>query len=270
MVKKLFKHEFKAMFRSLLPIEGVILGIGILARFILFFEQDTTAFDIVYGSTIAALVIALIAGPVAAFVLGITRFHKNLFTGEGYLSFTLPVTPTQHLYVKVITAVVMEILAVLVAVLTFCIATSGDLLTEVIKAGTYLIKLAFTQLSAIDLSFYIVEIILFLIVSAFYGYLVIYACISLGQTAKKNRTLCAVGIYFGYYMISQTVGTVFVVAINALTQLDFFNKIISFLEEHPYETAHMAFCGVTVWYAILSVVFFFISRFVMRKKLNLE
>lgn len=270
MVKKLFKHEFAALMRSLLPIEGVILGIGILARIVLIFEQDTTAYNIIYGSTVFALIVALIAGPVAAFILAIIRFHKNLFSGEGYLSFTLPVTPVQHLYVKVVAAVVMEIAAVIIAILTFCIATCGTILTEVIKAAEYLINLAFANLSALDLSFYIVEGVLLLLVLAFYSYLVIYACISLGQTAKKNRTLCAVGVYFAYYMICQIAGTVFAILFTVLSKLELFIKILEYIERHAYETIHFALCGITVWYAILSVVFFIICQFVMKKKLNLE
>ena len=58
-----------------------------------------------------------------AVVLGVIRFYKNLFTKEGYLTFTLPVTSTQHILVKSTTAVLVQIVSIIAIMLSFYVFT---------------------------------------------------------------------------------------------------------------------------------------------------
>ena len=58
MVKKLFKHEFIAYMRALLPMHLIMLGVAALTRFVYFFENESTSFMIVGRSSIIALVIS--------------------------------------------------------------------------------------------------------------------------------------------------------------------------------------------------------------------
>ena len=51
--------------------------------------------------------------------------------------------------------------------------------------------------------FYIIEVLLLILVAIICGYLLIYACISIGQLARKNKILAAVGVYFGYSVVLQ-------------------------------------------------------------------
>lgn len=270
MVKKLFKHEFLALFRSMLPIECIVLGVGILTRIVAAVENDTTVYDIISGSSIFALIVAAIGGVAAAVIFGILRFYKNLFTQEGYLSLTLPVTASQHIWVKAATAALFQFIAVVVAVISLCIAASGDLLTELFKAAGYILDFVFKNLKPLHISFYIAEFIVLLIISMFYEYLLVYACICIGQRARKHRVLLAFGAYYIYYIIVQVLGTVLSVLLVVLEETLFFEKLLMFFEKHAYGCIHGILIGSIILTALMSFVYFLISRYIMRKKINLE
>ena len=99
MVKTLFKYEFKSYLKTLIPFNIVLLSIAAFTRLIQFFDLDIVGYDVVYDIVFAlatmTYVLAIVACFAAVFVMAIIRFYKNLYTAEGYLSFTLPVTPGQ-------------------------------------------------------------------------------------------------------------------------------------------------------------------------------
>lgn len=270
MVRKLFKHEFAALFRVLLVVDAIVLGVGILARVLLCFEQDTTWFHIVCAMTMIAFFIVLIGGPIAAFVLSIVRFYKNMYTGEGYLTFTLPVTPEQHLWVKATTAIAVQLLAVLVSIVSFCIAFSGETMAEICQVIGELFHSLFLYLDTTHLIFYFLELAIWILVTLFSGHFLYYARISLGQTARKNRVLCAVAFYFAYYIITQMLGTALIIVLGIVGNTTFFDNVIHFLEVYPYESVHILLVGLIVLTGFMALLFFSINRFVMRKRLNLE
>ncbi len=266
MVKKLYKHEFEAYLRVWVPTQLVFLGIALLARLIQLFESETTVYNIINGSSIFAFVLALLVSVGLTFVFSIVRFYKNLFTGEGYLTFTLPVTPTQHILVKLFTAVAFQAATVVVALIATSVITAGDVFVEIMKAIAYLWKLVYRELGA-HLPFYVAEFSVLLIISIFHSLLLFYGCLAVGQLTNKNRVLLAVGVYFGYYFATQILGTVLLVVGSAT---GIFGVIEDFFLYQAREAVHWALCGSTVWYAALGVAYAFIIRHILKHKLNLE
>lgn len=272
MVKKLFKHEFLSLLRLMLPVECAVLGAGILVKLMTLFETENFIFEAILVFAFLIMVVAVSAGNVAAVIFGVIRFYKNLFSTEGYLSFTLPVTPAQHIIVKAVTITVFEIIAGIVAVISFCIATSGEFLVEIFKLIYFLIEEAFVKLNPLHISLFIVELIIALVVSVFSKYLLFYSCITIGQIASKYKILAAVGVYAAYSMISGFISTVFniVVAGMSIAFEDFSVKIGNFIEVHPYFCMHTVFLGAIIIGAIIASIFFLISNTIIKKKLNLE
>lgn len=273
MVRKLFKHELKAYLRVLLIVWAGMLGVALLARGVQFFEQDSTVYDIVNGSSILAYVVGLLACMAFPFILAIVRFYRNLFTGEGYLTFTLPVTSFGHIWVKLAAGVVMQAATVLVMLLSAIIILSGDVLAEVFKAGDYLLTRIYTDIPElkIQLPLYFAEFLLLTVVSFAAELLLYYTCICVGQLTRKNRILTAVGVYFGYYFTCQILQTILTVLITFVPDMDkFLQPIFTFADKHPYGFFHLLLGGIIVLSAGLGVAFFAISHAIVSKKLNLE
>ena len=265
MVKKLFKHEFRSYWRILIPVWCVLLGIAVFGRLLFLLESDTVIYDIVSGSSIFFYVLSVIVALVFPLVLAVIRFYKNLFTGEGYLTLTLPVTTGQHIRVKVVTAVTVQLATLLVVLLSAAVFTVGEVLVEVCKAIGYIFS-HLAPLTKGHLVFYALEFILLLVVAWFAEFLLYDTCIAIGQLFKKNRVLAAVGVYFGLYMITQVVGTIGV-TISAFLDWEAIGELIA---KHWIWFVHLVLCGGLVLCAILAVVYYIITHHIVCKRLNLE
>ncbi len=270
MVKKLFKHEFMAQLRLWLPMQIILLAVALFGRIVQFFETDTTPYDIVFGSSVIIYVLALVVSMILTVVFGIVRFYKNLFTHEGYLSFTLPVTTDQHILVKTLVSSCAMVGSLVVAFLSFAFFTAGEVFIEVMKAAGYLVKRFIQEVGNINFSFYLAEGIALLAVCLLGGFLLYYACIALGQTFKKNRVIGAVGVYFIYYAINQFFGTLLVIVINFLSGTSFFDAIVEFIDTCPEGFVHIVLIGLLLFAAVMAGVYYLVIRLVIRNKLNLE
>ena len=265
MVKKLFKYEFFALWRLMGPVWGVLFGVSILGRFVQLFEQDTMAYDIINGSAIFFYVIALLACLGCPFVFSITRFYRNLFKGEGYLTFTLPVTTDQHILVKLVVAVLTQLTTLVAAAISAVLITLGDVGTEIFKAIGYLLKLVSKEFG-VHLPLYIAEIAIGVIVLFAVETLLFYTCICIGQQSKKNRVLAAVGAYFGIYVIQQILSTILMLIGIGID----WEPLGVWVFDHPFATIHIAICGAIVLAALIGGLFYWVSRHLMIHRLNLE
>jgi len=269
MVKKLLKHEFMALSRMLVPMYIILLGLSVITRVIFAFETGSLIYDIISSSSVAVLLIGLLVGAIYTTVSCIIRFYRNLFTKEGYLTFTLPVSVEAHLGTKLFTAVVADFATLGVMFISFCIATSGDVLVEVFKAAGYLLGEASDVLGA-NLGFYIAEAFVLIIVAAASTYLLFYACMCIGQLAKRSRVLLALGVYFGYYYLTQIIVTLGIIMMTVIEDSKFVADLLDWIGNHPFETIHIGLLGTIAVTAILGGVYYLIAHSIMKKKLNLE
>lgn len=269
MVKKLLKHEAIFYYRTMLPMLIVLLGMGIITRFVWFFEGENTTFSIVSTSALIVLIVAMVVGIVMSVIVGVKRFYTNLFTSEGYFSFTLPVTTSQHIFTKTLMAVACFIATLIAVCISGAIAMGTDVLFEVFKAMAYLAGLYFKS-TGVHGVFYIIEVVILFLLSITATYLLLYACITMGQLARKNRVLAAFGVYFAYYVLCQVVGTVFVILFYTYHKYIPFERLLEFASNHPFAAGHWLFVICIAIAALFCIVYFVICNVIMKKRLNLE
>ena len=134
MFKKCLKYDLRAVWKVWWILAVSVTGLCIVGSLGLrFFIQNVSMGEepvstpIMIGSIFAMLlfiasIIALIAFVVVTFILVYYRYYKNLFTDEGYLTFTLPVR-RQTLYLsKTLNALIWEVASVVVVVLNVLFA----------------------------------------------------------------------------------------------------------------------------------------------------
>lgn len=269
MVKKLFKHEIDAYIRTVIPMHLVLLGVAIMSRFLQLFENDSDAYAIVFSSSIVAYVVTAIVCLVLTIFFCIKRFYSNLFTHEGYLSLTLPVTSTQHIMVKNTVAVLAQIASIIMIIICTCALGMGDVCVEVFKAIGYMLNVFYNTFDY-HATLFIIEAIVTLVLGIAGSMMIYYACIALGQRAKKNRVACAIGVYFIYYLIYQAIGTVFIILFTVFYDAWNIEKLVQYLSNHPTVSIHLYFGLFFVISAILYTIGFIITKRTMDRKLNLE
>lgn len=268
MVKKLIKYDFSSYLRLLLPVQLVLIGIAALNRIIQLFEDTSSSvYNIIFVSSLVLYFIAIAVCLLLTTIVAIVRFYQGMYTNEGYLTHTLPVTPSQHIFAKLIISVIFDIGSLVAVFLSFMVITLGEMNIEIFKAGFFLLGKAFEHLEW-HMVIYAVEVLVLMLVAQATAYLMLYFCISIGQLASKKKVLLAFGVFFGLYVLTQILGTV---AIIIVTNMDYkvIERISGWIADNYKAFMHLANGCAILIEAVLGAVYFLIIRFIMSKKLNL-
>ncbi len=283
MLKKLIKHDFKAVARTWWIIAVVVLCMSIIGAYMLTLvsksaENETfSLIDVVGVLFIIACVFAIIGSIIATVSLAFNRYYKNLFTDEGYLTFTLPVSRRDILLSKTINTFIWIILQGVLTVLCIGIfALFGMSAAEsVFEFDISLFSdLLSTLLPEAELGLwipvFIVESILLAIVTLIFYICLVQLSITVGAV-MVNRAKVVVGILV-YYAINTVV--------SWITQLCMTVATILFDSEMGIILTNAGinqWCGVSAFavliYTVMMVAFttvvFFVTQGILERKLNI-
>ena len=270
MVKKLLKHEFIYYGRSFGLFLPIVLVIGLMTRLFRFFDNGNILTGIAAGSSILLLVVACFTLIMMSSIIGIVRFYKNMYTAEGYLTFTLPVTNSQHIFVKLLVSLVCQAVCLVTVLAAASIALAGETFLHVVGSLGAAIRMLGDQCGAGNLVVYGLEFGILLLLSVISNMLLYYACITIGQTAKKNRILMAVVTYFIYYAISQVIGTVFSMVVMVFSLSGSLGDIMDWIERNPVPILHVFLFFAILTSAAFGAVCWVVTQRIMSRRLNLE
>lgn len=138
MLGKLLKYELKSQAKIMFTIIAGILVMGISMTVLFKVNFAAAGYSSIWLAESASMrifgtittlfggvcIIALCAAALATIIILAYRFYKNLFSNEGYLSFTLPVSTNAQLMSKIITSLLWIILiaiALIISVSVFCV-----------------------------------------------------------------------------------------------------------------------------------------------------
>ena len=113
MLKKLFKYEWKAFWKVPTAINvflGIITFIGIISLASPFWELDMRGIEIMLGLAVFFYILAIAAGSIGVVIAITARYYRNIYTDEGYLTNTLPVTARQIILSKLFTGVIWSLI----------------------------------------------------------------------------------------------------------------------------------------------------------------
>lgn len=206
MLKKLLKHDFKALFKYWWIVAVVTAGLSALSGkciTILESEKEIPAvLDVSAGIALMLTYIGVIVFAVFSTVMIFIRYYKNLFTDEGYLTFTLPVKRSDILNSKLISAAVFEFVTFLVigldVLLMFFVAFYKDILKKEFFIGIKEVAAAIWKELGGYIFVYLLEGILIMAAFSVLSILLLYICITIGSIiAKKAKVIASIGIYYG-------------------------------------------------------------------------
>lgn len=287
MLGKLIRDEFRAVNRLLVPIHGAMLLFSLL-QFLLQFlyntvyrAADASATDYSAGSWVLSIIFTLLLSLAVTSVYTVTywylravRFRNNLFTDEGYLMQTLPVSSSQLVGAKLIVSMIWTVLDGIFVVLCFCLLNFGH------SFFTYLMEDLLNNLK--DLSGYfqlptalglLLCLLLFLIQTAV-GILLIYLCITIGHSFTHHKIIFSIAIYIGInvarsifeFLIMQLIGMSNIFYLRSSNLLYFF-----FLH---YDDVALPFLAAWSFGFLLNLLLaiglFLVNAYWMQSHLNLE
>ncbi len=266
MLGKIMKHEFKSTYRIFVPIYiGLALLISAACLFIqLLKHYDSTPLTIISGFGIILLVFGIIFVFISPYIFLSMRFYKTTATREAYLTFTVPAETHQILLGKFIISYAWTIATLILAYFSIVI---------LFAAGGAQIKDMTNFLFAIfegDTNLMIIQIIS-LLLSCALSILQIFAAISLGQLVRDHRVIASLAFYAALYTVQQIVSVVVLLPFmitemgkDMSAEMDTFS--VSLQSGNP--TMSVLFLSI-ILSVVFSVAFFFLSKFILKKKLNL-
>jgi hypothetical protein len=205
MVKKLFKHEFKAYGLWILLLYAAMPITAIILKVVYFFtyqsnlipEASSDAENIwIDMLTVSSLILYIGAVGIVftlVFVLPLVRYYKNMLTSEGYLTLSIPVTPSAHILCKTLVAYIYQIGAVCSFALSILIIIIGEDAIELYEAFKGGFNDVFTQIFD-EQPVVVLDIILLLItavISPIASILHYYFCLSSGMLYGKHKLIGA-------------------------------------------------------------------------------
>lgn len=292
MLGKLIKHDFKSLSRMLLPTLIIIVGatllgtvgLNLMVRNVFNSNSINNApwaaiLNIISGIVLAFAILGICAAFIFVAVVIFYRFYKSCIDNEAYLTFTLPVSASNILWSKLISAVIWLLIGTVVGLLclfiflTFGTADKGLINYEII----YGIRDIFTsKYMTGSTAWFIVEMIFFVLISTVTSVLQIFLALIIGgAVAQKHKLLAGIGFYFAINMVMGI--------ISSIIQFIFVDNMDAIIISSPNDIAGIeAFNAVMtrmsqyfvlpsmILSLLMGVAFFLLTNYFMKNKLNLS
>lgn len=280
MLGKLFKYDWKSFWKVPAAINIfllIITAIGAISMASPLWKLDYDLINVLLVLSILFYYLALFAGSIAIFVYIAVRYYKNVYSDEGYLTNTLPVTPREIILSKMFVGAIWTIITSVVIffsviILLICAAMSfGDAAewAEIYQVFRTQVLPFFRNELGMSIGIFLLLTIVSMIVGTFLSILMLYSSVSLGQLFTKHKVAGAVIWYIAQYTILQF-GTSIIMNIPLIGVFSSTNVDV-FFPDGTFGTFIKAVLGSSiVLSAIVSVALFFITEYMLKKKLNLE
>ena len=287
MLKQLLKYEFKAT-KSLyyglylaLALLSVVLGVSFRQEHALAHSTSFQNLEVILMVLYLSVIFAI---AVLCFVSTVQRFYKNLLGREGYLMHTLPVTETQLILSKLITSMVWVLCSGLVGIVCITgMVSIGVLDAEVLGTVNWdswkqLWGMLYGELGT---KFWLVMFWTILINLARLADLIlcVYAACMIAHQFKKQTMVAGILAFIGMNIVENQIDkllgmndvTLFV-GVNYelvdVSDVSGWTPVMHYLTTAFGQGAGYLFCFVFT--AAIAAVYFCLTRWLMKNKLNLE
>ena len=242
MLGKLLKYEIPAMGRKLLPLYAAWTATALLLGLTTQSAESKNEFMVVISALLYTAIATAIF--VMTIIMIVQRYSNSLLGDEAYFNHVLPVSVAEHIGNKAISATLWIFVTILVAMLTGLLIGIGALIVSGEVISLRELFQGFLQIDFPDhFGLYVIEILILVITSIVKTIMQIYAAITMGHQVQNRTTLASIGAYLLIMIFESSVGRIL---------LPLFIDL---------EYAPMA--------VIFSVIYFFICKYLMEKRLNL-
>ena len=274
MLRKLMKHEFRATGRIMLPLFLILLVTSVGANFSTrgLLETDNKFLDVLGVLLVMAFAIAIVGVCVMSMVVMVQRFYKNLLQDEGYVMMTLPVSVHQHIWSKLIVSAVWFALTIVVVCLACLIMAFDVTFVQQIAAGfRELFREIFQHITAyyaINGTAVVVEFLVLCFVGCCAMCLQFYAALSIGHSCPNHKMAWSVLWYFVTLFIMQFLSG----ALVALLDESWFHHLLLGWTDNisGMASVHLGMVTVILGEVVYGAVFYFLTTWFLKKRLNLE
>lgn len=275
MLRKLIKHELRAtskiflsLFAAVVALMGGFQMIFLVARLLTGRDDTNPLLAVLFGLFSVLSAFALLAMMAVLVIVPVQRFYKNLLGDEGYLMFTLPATPAQQILSKLTTGLIWMFVGMIVCILAVLLFAWN--LPDI----TAVPSISASFQAQTGMSFYSALFLfgLFMLLVFANTYLYFYLCIAIGGQWPQNRLLASAVAYLILNAVLQFVvffGIIAAALIFSSADISFFRSLQSLAEQSPTGFFYGMLGVSAVVLIVLNLVYFFVTRWLLSKRLNL-
>ncbi len=288
MLGKLLKHEWKRTWQ----VGGMLLLGLVLVSFFgwLSFQaplwqsmsdashySGVSVWDLLSFGTLFMYVIMLIGLNYGIIIYLGVQFYRTMYTDEGYLTHTLPVSKHQILVSKILNSGFWMLLmsaGVYLSVIVLMASMIGAFMPEgyswaelwnSIEPELGYVDDIFRETFGMSANGYFWMILVVSLISPFCTIIILFGAISLGQLFTKHRVLMAIVSYVGILVVANLISSTI-------------QSVVSVSEIKRYVTDDAlvgGYVNIKVWITtafsvVEAAVLYFVSYYVTSKKLNME
>ena len=281
MLGKLFKYEFKNTAKVMLTMYGILIFTTIIGAVGLstdIMHSDYTNMppfvELLLVMAFLLYILSIFALFVVTFIYLCIHFYKTMYSDQGYLTHTLPVTPLSLFNVKLVTAWIWLMGSVLLFILSlFALmigSTRGEILQMILsRSQDYaILQDAFVSTMGMTIGQFTFTLFLMLAFSCLSYLLVVFACLSIGQLFHQHKIAAAIVSGVIIYIAEQIIGSIAFL----LAGVPLFQTMETMYSSVTY--ADLMFSPPMISTFVISALFtiaFYITCIVIQKRhLNLE
>ena len=295
MLGKLMKYEWKNIWKAgSLMLLGmfIVTLIGCIALYMLgasdsFDNNNMSAGQtwLMISSFVALLilyVIMLLASTWGMLIFLGIRFFRSMYTDEGYLSHTLPVTANQLFLSKVLVSglwylfisvgIGVSVLALILSMM-MGVFNIGELSSELaqyngniwafLSDGIYELGRFYEEQMGLNLLHYGITMLLTFVVGPFTAMITLFGALTIGQLSSRHKGLMGILTYAGITILSSIVGStvqsVFMFSAGVISSSSGFSM-----------TSNTAYDVSILTNVLIAAVMYGISYYILNRKLNLD
>lgn len=265
MLGKYMKHEFQETGKLMIPLNLVILAYTLIGAIMLGSRLFISPPMIILGvCSLVLYILSLFAIFIVAYVYFTVRFYKTMYTSQGYLTHTLPLSTMGIINTKVLVSSCWMILTVAVTTLSVIALVASAI-------GSEWGEIAFSDFSlytGFSLTGFFAWYVLLLILGCVEQILMIYASLAIGQLVRQYRVLASIGTYIVFHMVLQIINVVILFVTQLFSvNIAFVSYQTDVVSSHFYERS---FAISTIESTLLCILFYVLCYWLTNKKLNLE
>lgn len=277
MLGKLMKQEWLSTWKIPTVLIGVVFAaatiFGLFCASPVWDLMDWWGADVIFSATILLFYGALMCCGVGTSIYLAVRYYRSMYSNEGYLTHTLPVTPNQLLLSKMINFSIWELLSVICIVFNIMLFAAFIVLREVGYRSLFesfqevLMEMQDILNSeyATGWELFMVLTIILILVGTVSKSLLYMGSVNIGQLWTRHRVAGAILVYVGVtgavQIVTQAAMIIFMTSAEqiGLLQDDYF---FSFLNQVMAVSLLMQI--------VIGVVMYVGSLLILKKKVNLE
>ena len=279
MLGKLIKHEWKSVYKA----GCLMLGAMVLVTFFGWLSFQTPMWrsmgsgrgsfgwlDILGAFTLIMYAVLLVVVNAGIVIYVGVHFYKTMYTDEGYLLHTLPVTKHEILASKILVGGLWVLIIVFSMYLSLFLLglsmvwvilpdnyTMAEFWREFRNSAGDLFRLAGVELG-IDFGIWFWKVLLTSLITPFITLTTLFGAVSIGQLASKHRVLMAILSYVGIMIAESMLSSVF----NSIVTFSNLSSFGAYMDR----SAFFSFCVKL----LTAVGLYFVSWYVTSNKLNMD